>query len=199
MGGYLVCLGNEVILGQAHPGNPIDLPIQADISRRQAKIRRAGEGYVLEPLGSEKSPGAGSAGTGHSRVSVEGQVITAPTLLSDGDELELGAGVKLRFRKPHALSASARLEMISGHRTHPFADGVILMAESCVLGPRWQNHIVCREWNDDLVLYRQEEELYCRAVQPLEIDGQSHAGRGRIAFNSRIVGSDFSLSLEQIV
>ena len=44
----------------------------------------------------------------------------------------------------HVLSASARLEMVSRHRTQPHVDGILLMAESCVLGPKWQNHVVCR-------------------------------------------------------
>ena len=51
VGGFLVCLGDEIIIGQAVPGYDVDVPIQADISRQHVKIRREGEGYVLEPLG----------------------------------------------------------------------------------------------------------------------------------------------------
>jgi hypothetical protein len=137
VGGYLVCLGDEVVVGQAHPGTTVDVPIQADISRRHVKIARQGEGYVLEPLGG--------------RVVLDGKPLSEATLLSDGDEIVLGEGVKFRFRKPHVLSASARLELISAHRTQPYADAIILMAESCVLGPKWQNHVVCRDWGGDAV------------------------------------------------
>ena len=38
VGGYLVSLANEIVLGQAAPGNRVDIPILADISRRHAKI-----------------------------------------------------------------------------------------------------------------------------------------------------------------
>ncbi len=182
VGGYLVCLSSQVVIGQAHPGTRVEIPLQADISRRHAMIRREGEGYVVEPLGGS--------------VKLDGKPIDGPALLSDGDELELGDGVRFRFRRPHVLSASARLEILSRHRTHPFVDGVILMAESCVLGPKWQNHVVCRDWTGDVVLYRQEDKLFCRAMESLEIDGKLHDGRGKLGPNSRVVGSDFSLSLE---
>jgi tetratricopeptide (TPR) repeat protein len=182
VGGYLVCLNSQVVIGQAHPGTRVELPLQADISRRHAAIRREGEGYLVEPLGGS--------------VKLDGKPIEGPALLSDGDELELGDGVRLRFRRPHVLSVSARLEILSRHRTQPYVDGVILMAESCVLGPKWQNHVVCREWKGDVVLYRQEDKLFCRAMESLEIDGKLHDGRGGLGPNSRVVGSDFSLSLE---
>ncbi len=182
VGGYLVCLSSQVVIGQAHPGSQVEVPLQADISRRHAMIRREGEGYVVEPLGGS--------------VKIDGKLIEGAALLSDGDELELGDGVRLRFRRPHVLSASARLEILSRHRTQPFVDGVILMAESCVLGPKWQNHVVCRDWTGDVVLFRQEDRLFCRAMESLEIDGKLHDGRGKLGPNSRVVGSDFSLSLE---
>ena len=184
VGGFLVCLGNEILVGQAHPGTHVDVPIQADISRRHLKIRREGEGYVVEPL----AP----------RVTLDGKPLTGPALLSDGDEIVLNDAVRLRFRKPHVLSASARLDVLTGHRTQPFADGVLLMAESCVLGPKWQNHVVCRDWIGDVVLYRQDERIFCRAMESIEIDGQLHDGRGPVRPGSQVLGSDFSMTLEAV-
>jgi hypothetical protein len=184
VGGYLVCLGSEIIVGQAHPNARVDVPIQADISRRHVKIRREGEGYVIEPL----AP----------RVKLADKPLTGPALLSDGDEIVLNDTVRLRFRKPHVLSASARLEVLSGHRTQPFADGVLLMAESCVLGPKWQNHVVCRDWGGDVVLYRQDEWIFCRAMESIEIDGELHDGRGPVKPGSQVLGTDFSMTLEAV-
>jgi hypothetical protein len=184
VGGYLVCLGDEVTIGQAVPNNRVDVPIQADISRKHVKIRRQGEGYVLEPLGP--------------KVVLDGKPVTEAALLSDGDEFTLGDAVKLRFRKPHALSASARLELLSPHRTQPGADAVILMAESCVLGPKWQNHVVCRDWGGDVVLYRNDHNIMCRAMESIEIDGLLHDGRGPVRPGSHVLGTDFSLTLEAV-
>jgi hypothetical protein len=184
VGGFLVSLGDEVIIGQANPTNKVDIPIQADISRRHVKISRKKEGYVIEPLGPQ--------------VTIDGKPITGPALLMDGDEIGLSDSVRLRFRKPHVLSASAKLDMISRHRTFPSSDGVILMAESCVLGPKWQNHVVCRDWSGDVVLYRQDDRVFCRAMQSIEIDGQLHDGRGPVRPGSQVLGTDFSMTLEAI-
>jgi len=183
VGGYLVCLADEIVIGQATDGNSVDVPILGDVSRRHAKIRRQGEGYVIEPLHATR---------------VDGRQLQETALLADGATIELGGGVQLRFRQPHALSASARIDLISRHRTLPWADGVLLMAESCVLGPSTQNHVVCRDWTGDVVLYRQDDQLYCRAMESIEIDGAFCDGRGRLEANSRVVGSDFSMSLEEL-
>ncbi|MFO7901980.1 MAG: FHA domain-containing protein [Planctomycetota bacterium] len=184
VGGYLVCLANETVLGQATLDNPVDVPIQADVSRQHAKIHRQGDGYIIEPF--------------HATW-VNGQAIHGKTLLSPGDLLELGRGVRLFFRQPHALSASARLDFASRHRTSPRADGILLMAESCVLGPQRRNHVICRDWENDVVLYRRDGELCCRAVDSIEIDGQRCDGRATLAPNSHVSGSDFSMSLEALV
>ncbi len=52
VGGFLVCQGNEIRLGQAVPGSPIELPLCWPICRaaRHATIRRDEEGYTVEPL-----------------------------------------------------------------------------------------------------------------------------------------------------
>jgi hypothetical protein len=184
VGGFLVCLGDEVTLGQSTLGNRVDIPIQADLSRVHATIRRRGEGYLIDP---------------HLAVSLDGRRILETSLLSDGDEIELGHGVRLRYRQPHALSGTARLDFLSSHRTKPRCDAILLMAESCVLGPQWNNHVVCRDWSEDVVLFRQDGQLNCRAMQAFEIDGRLCDGRGPVGLNSHIAGDDFSLSLEEIV
>jgi len=184
VGGYLVCLNQEIVIGQATPGSTAEVAFQADLSRKHAKIVRHAEGYTLEPMSG--------------KVAINGRWLTQADLLSDGDELQLGEAVKVRFRKPHVLSSTARLEMVSGHRSLPHADGIILMAESCVLGPKWQNHVVCREWSHDVVLYRGDGQLMCRATESIEIDGKLHEGRGAVQPGSRVMGSDFALSLEGV-
>ena len=183
VGGYLICLADEVVLGQAVPETSIDIPILGDLSRQHAKISRDGGDYLIEPF---------------EPIWINGKLINSRALLTDGVELQLGQGIKFRFRKSHALSSTARLDFLSRHRTQPFADGILLMAESCVLGPCAANHIICQTWPEDVVLYRQEEELYCQTTETLEIDGQSCDGRGRITPRSRISGSEFALSLEPL-
>ena len=74
-------------MGLATPGNAVEIPIMGDLSRQHARVRRE-DGYVIEPL---------------QTVRVNGRLIRVVTNLSDGDEIELGESVRLRFRQPHAL------------------------------------------------------------------------------------------------
>jgi hypothetical protein len=183
VGGYLVCLHDEVLLGQAVPEAGVDIPIQGDLSRRHAKIVREGDRYLLVPFGP---------------VRIGGRSIDGAALLNDGDEVELGGAVAIRFRQPHPLSPTARLEPLSFHRTLPSTDAVVLMADSCVLGPGAQNHVTCRDWTQEVLLFRQGGQFCCRASDAIRIDGKRCSGASVITLNSRITGSDFSLNLEKL-
>ena len=127
VGGYWVCLDDVVVLGQPVPGAAVDVPILGDISSRHAIIRRDGEGYLVEAIRD---------------VLLDGKPVRKAATLCDGARLQLGERVRLRFRRPHALSATARLDFESHHRTQPSADGVLLMGDTCVLGPKPHSHVV---------------------------------------------------------
>jgi hypothetical protein len=183
VGGFLVCLGDQIVLGQPTPGSGVDVPILANLSRRQAVIRRDGEDYLLEPI---------------HEVWIGGRKATGPAELRDGDLIELGGSVQLRFRKPHALSATARLDMVSHHKTQPSADAVLLMADSCVLGNSPHNHVQCRDWTNDVILFRHGDELHCRTTGVFQIDGRECETHGHLTGRSQIEGEDFSFSLEPL-
>lgn len=183
VGGYLACMAPVVTIGQAIPGSHVDIPLQADISRRHAIVRRIGEGYAIDPL--------------HD-VSVNGKPISEAAYLVDGDEIALGEKVKLRFVKKHSLSASARLDFVSRHRTQPSADGILLMAESLVIGPGAASHILCRDWPHEIVLFRRSEGLGCRSPGPLTIDGRRFEGKAALPFGAHLGGESVSLTLERL-
>ena len=183
VGGYWVCLADEVTLGQPSAGGGVDVPILGDLSSRQARIRRDAEGYLIEAL---------------REVRVSGSVVQGAAPLGDGCLVELGRHVRLVFRLPHALSATARLDFASPHRTQPSSDAILLMADSCVLGPGAHSHVVCRDWPQEIVLYRRGRELFCRTAGPIEIDGRAARDRGPLTWHSRVSGEGFSFSLEAI-
>ena len=75
---------------------------------------------------------------------------------------------------------------------------MLLVAESCVLGPGGNSHVVCPDWSRELVLFRQAEQWYCRTAGRFEIDGAEAFDRGMLRTGSRIAADDFSLTLETI-
>jgi FHA domain-containing protein len=183
VGGFLVCLDDSIVLGQPPAGDKIAVPILADLSRRHAAIRREAGAYILEPL---------------QRTFVDGREIKAPFVLSDNQLIQLGDNVRVRFSKPHALSATARLTFESHHKTQPSADSVLLMADSCVLGPNRHCHVRCRDWERDVVVFRQNDRLFCRASEPLTIDGVAISGESEIQSGVRVEGEDFSFTWETV-
>ncbi len=183
VGGYLVCEGDEVVLGQPVPGSQADVPILGDLSRDHAAIRRSGEGYLLVPRRATK---------------LNSREIHEPAPLADGAMIELGRGVRLKFRQPHPLSRTARLEFVSRHRTQPPTDGVLLLAESCILGAVASAHVVCPSWDRQVVLLRTGGELRCRTVGDFQIDGEPAVSPAPIQRGSHISGDGFSVKLEEV-
>ena len=65
VGGYLACLANKVCIGQAIPGNDVELPLIADISRQHLTLERVDQGYVARStaptwIGNDLLPEAGA-------------------------------------------------------------------------------------------------------------------------------------------
>jgi hypothetical protein len=182
VGGFLVCQGSVVTLGQASPASTVDIPILGDLSRHHATIVRDGEGYLIR---SDRE------------MLVNGRTI-GQVSLRHGDTIRLGRGVDLRFTTPCPISGTARLDLVSRHRLHLSLAGILLMADTCVIGPTAQTHVQVPDASTQIVIYRQGEGLVCRGNGALEIDGQSHDGRGALRWTSRVMAGDVSLSLEPL-
>lgn len=184
VGGFLVTLAEELVIGQPGIGasDGPDLPLLADLSRRHARLARVGGRHLLTPYGPAR---------------VGGRPIDGPTVIDDGARFELGS-VRFRLRRPHALSATATLVVESGHRTVPAADAVLLMAESCVLGPKPHSHIRCPEWRDEAILFRGAGGLVCRSGGGLAVEGRRVAGAAPLAPGRRVEGQDFALCVEDV-
>ena len=93
---------------------------------------------------------------------------------------------------------TARLTFESHHKTQPTADAVLLMADSCVLGPSRHCHVRCRNWQRDLVVYRQNDQVFCRADEPLTIDGVAATSSHEIQPGARVEGESFSFAWESL-
>ncbi len=183
VGGYLVCLDDRVVLGRAGPDGPADVPLMGDLSRRHATLVRGSESYMLEP---------------HQESYVNGRRVIEPTVLRNGDVVRLGSTVELEFRQPSPFSATARLAIVSRHRLPLAVDGVLLMAETCIVGPESHAHISAATLRDPVVLYRQGDALWCRAKGGFEVDGRPCMSRAPLTMNSSVLGEGFSFSLEPL-
>ena len=183
VGGYLVCLQSSVTLGRAEPPGEADVPLIADLAVKHARIVREDEGYCIEAF---------------RPTWLDGRLVERTTLLPDACELRLGAAVRVRFHRPHALSASARLEYVSGHRTLPTTDGTLLMAEHLLLGAGPRCHVFCRDWTREVVLFRERDRLYCKSRGRFAVDGKTADDRAPLSIASHVQGEDWSFSLEPL-
>lgn len=182
IGGYWLCCGDQVVIGQAEPGNRVDLPVLGDISRRHAVVHRDGEGYVLR---SERE------------VAVNGRP-GRELPLRDGDAIRLGRSVALRFRQPNPASLTARLEFTSFHRLPISVQSILLMDQNCVIADTTQAHIRGPGLMLPILLCRQGDSLWCQVAGDVEIDGQVRTCRAPLQAGSKVRVGEFSFSLESV-
>jgi tetratricopeptide (TPR) repeat protein len=181
-GGYLVCLGSRITLGQAAPDAYVDIPLFADVSRTHAALTRDAEGYLLEAVRA---------------VEVNGQAVEK-ALLQPGDRITLGTCCQFQFRQPVPVSATARLDLVSGHRLPLTVDGVILMADTLVLGSGSQAHVTIPDLEQPVMLFRQKGSLGVRYGGNLVVDGQACRERGVLGPASQVRGDDFAFAVETL-
>ena len=184
VGGYLVCLDDAVVLGRAGAETEADVAVLGDLSRRHALILRDadGSGYRVRAVRA---------------TFVNGKSVTESPLV-DGDVVRLGSTVEFEFRRPSPFSATARLRIVSRHRLPLAVDGVILMAETCIIGSNRQAHIAAPGLDGPVVLYRQAGGLCCRGPGSFEVDGHACTGRASITTRSGVLGDGYSFSLEPL-
>ena len=183
VGGFLLCTDEDLVIGQAVPECKIDIPILGDLKRSHLRIKRCNDAHLLTPLGP---------------VEMAGRTVKAKTMLRNGQTLCLGGTVQLKYTIPHPLSTSARLDITSRHRTQPWSDAILLVADTIVLGPKRNSHIVCPDWEHELILFRRDGEWFCRTAGNIEVDGQVFYTEAPLERDCRISGEDCSMTLESI-
>jgi hypothetical protein len=191
VGCWMLMLKDRVTIGgpgSVKPGSAnsehADIPLLAQLSRKHATLERDGENYVLQA---------------HSPVSISGRAIHDKIDLHDGYELQLGSTVRLKFRLPTVMSGSARIEFASDHRPKHAVDGVVLMDETCLLGPHDDNHIRCPGWSNNVVLYRKGDQLWCKSREELFIGGKRASPAGMVPTGAVVQGADFRFRIEPLM
>lgn len=200
VGGYLLLPGDDWTIGGPTGSDDAEICVQGDLSRREACIRRQQGDYILQPLGT---------------VLLGGRRMQRPAMLRDGDRLTLGPraaevgaggaeqppqsrGVRFEFAKPHPLSASARLRLDSRHKTLPRSDAVILLADTCVLGPTRASHILTPLAEQEVILVRSGTRWFCRGGEETYVAGELQSGRVEVPVGARLETAGLSFSLERV-
>ena len=185
VGTYCVCLGERVAIGGPSlghsEGSTADISLLANLSRRHATVIRSADNYLLEA---------------HGPTRVTDRDVLDRAYLQDGDRIELGESVQLRFRLPSALSASARLEFVSSHRPTRSIDGIILMADTCLLGPGNENHVPCPNWPGSVLIYRKEGGFWCKSRLDLFAGHRHIPGTWRLTPGDVITGPELRFHWE---
>lgn len=198
VGAWLVLTSPVVTLGRAQaPVSPLlaksslvkdtsdeaDVTIMSSLSRKHAQLERVNESWVL---------------TAHAATDVEGRPVDGQTVLSDDCEITAGSSVRLGFCVTTPLSASARLSFLSDHRPAGAVDGVVLMAQTCLLGPGPENHVRCPQWPTSVVLVRGRRGLAVKSRKDIFVDGSLATGLTPLSSGQVISGTDFRFRLEEI-
>jgi hypothetical protein len=145
-------------------------------------LTRDAEGYVLE---------------GYRSIKVNGR-LTDKALLQPDDRIMLGSQCQLQFRQPVPVSATARLDILSGHRLPLAVDAILMMAETLVIGSGWQAHVTIPELAQPVILFRQKDGLGVRHAGNLVVDGKNCRERGVLGPLSQVRGDDFGLAVEPV-
>lgn len=182
VGGYLVCLAPRVTFGQATADGPVDVPLFADVSRLHAEMTRDNEGYVVESGRDIQINGA--------------PVKRSP--LKPGDRVTLGSTCQFQLLQPVPISPTVRLELVSGQRLPLAVDGVILMAESLILGPGSQVHIRLPWAEANVILYRSGEGMGVRYDHPFTLDGRPAKGRSPLSIPGVMSAARFGFAVEPV-
>ncbi|MHC4877300.1 MAG: FHA domain-containing protein [Planctomycetota bacterium] len=185
VGNWLIVTSPEVTVGRSTGGtgplarisepDEADCPLVANLSRKHIRLERDDESYVLEAR----------AATSVNRRPVEDRIV-----LPNECSIELTSGVRLGFRIPTQLSASAQLTFESSHRPQTAVSGVILMADTCVLGPGTQSHIRCESWPESIILVRTADGIRLKSPLPLIVDGRYSTAQQIISDGQVVRGPD---------
>ncbi len=183
VGGFFVCPSKKNYIGSAVPSSHVEIPMAGDLCRRHARFDRVSGGHVLVPFG---------------KLTVDDVSCKTQVPLKSGQIIKFDGGVSLRYMQTHPLSSSALLGYASRHRTQPWSDGIILCSGSVLIGPDPRNHIMCPRWSSNLIIFWREDKWFCRTQGKFLVDDKTVNGEAEIKMDSRIVGADFSMSLEPI-
>ena len=152
-------------LGHASARPAPDVPLLADVSRLHAALQRDAEGYALEAFRTTQ---------------VNGQEVERAHAPLRRPHHARRPSCQLVFTQPVPVSASARLDLVSGHRLAYPVSAILLMADTLVLRRRHARpRDACRDLAQPIILLPHRGRPWrCGTTARSLVDGPARA-RGR--------------------
>lgn len=145
-GSALIVRRDMVRIGRGGGSQQMDVPMPADIQSHHADIVHNGDDYFL---------------VAHGPVRVN-QKPVSKCLLRDGDRILLGSTTKLVFSRPSVKSETAVLRLADRNRLPQDVSVVVLLRDTCLIGPQESCHVRTREGEDRVLLYERDGQLLAR-------------------------------------
>ncbi len=184
VGSWQLCVGKSFIVGApSFESQSADIALLANVSRHHATLNYGDEEWRL---------------TAEHPTSVSGRLVDKATTLRSGDQICLAERVRLGFRIPSVLSNSAVIDFESDHRPSHSVDGIILLADHCLLGPSRDHHVFCSQWPDFIVLFEQDGQLKCRSKTSLTVDGASVRDSVALSHGAVVTGDELRFRVEKV-
>ncbi len=147
-GSALLVPGDTIRVGRAAGRVPVEIGLPAELQSHHADLVRKGEDYFLVAHG--------PATVNRARAS--------RVLLQNGDRIRLGDAARIDFHKPSARSETAVLKLSDSCRMAQDVSRVVILRDTCLIGPHATCHIETREGDAQIVLYDRAGELWARPV-----------------------------------
>lgn len=175
IGGFHFTTDNALEIGFASPGNPVDLAVRGDLSRRAGRLERVGDEYVLVDYSASS-------------------VALTPRILGEAEEFSLG-NVQFLFTRPLAASYSARLDITPPAKWGDSLQGAILAGKTCVIGSHQNAHVRCPDWDASIVIFSEDDRWFAKVLTS-QVNQLVPSAPHPLVLGRRLVIEDYSICLE---
>ncbi len=182
VGSYLLLQSDQVTLGRSGSSAEPDLPLPADIEGIHARILRVDDDYFFVPQGAAM---------------VNGKTASRH-LLSDGDDIAVGADGHITFRLPTALSSTAILELNANLRISGDIRNVVLLDKHLIFGPPGGAHIPIPGMSDKIVLSVDQKRFRCHAPVPVIINDSPQTRNASIPVGAHVNVNNVTFTLTEL-
>lgn len=121
----LLLTADVIRIGRESSHKPVEVALVADVDAHHADIYRQGEDYFL---------------VAHGRTTVNHKAVTR-VLLRDGDRIKFAERARFVFRRPSRRSVTAVLSAGSHQRLANDVSEIVLLADTCLIGPNGRAHL----------------------------------------------------------